>query len=230
MSTPPPRISLSELWGHARIRDLISITVKCKILKLSTKKCQGCFQAAPPPKKNPGSAYGRLTIHALIPCMDLLLNKYPANMHIWVPYGLPIWDPYVECNRVWHGSHMGKPICGLPRCVPYNSPIKKKEMINTWLASTVADTDGIHVVRLNPYLRQNYSIFMRNFNPNQHKLSNNHIQFSNRNLLCKFEPPSKKCWIRPCFYNLFYFIYMGQPIWDPYGTRLHCPYGSHIDC
>ena len=23
-----------------------------------------------------------------------------------------------------------------------------------------------------------------------------------------------------------YFIYMGQPIWDPYGTRLHCPYGS----
>ena len=54
MSTPPPRISLSELWGHARIRDLLSITVKCKILKLSTKKCQGCFQAAhlpPPPKK-----------------------------------------------------------------------------------------------------------------------------------------------------------------------------------
>ena len=40
-------------------------------------------------------------------------------------------------------------------------------------------------------------------------------------------PPSKKSWIRPCFYHLFYFIYMGQPIWDPYGTRLHCPYGSH---
>ena len=68
--------------------DLLSITVKCKILKLSTKKCQGCFKAAPLPlpppppkkkkkkkKKNPGSAYGRLTIHALIPCMDLLLIK-----------------------------------------------------------------------------------------------------------------------------------------------------------
>ena len=83
------------------------------------------------------------------------------------------------------------------------------------------------MVRLNPHLRQNYSIFMRNFKQNQHKLSNNHVQFSNRNPLCKFEPPSKKSWIRPCFYHLFYFIYMGQPIWDPYGTRLHCPYGSH---
>ena len=51
--------------------------------------------------------------------------------------------------------------------------------------------------------------------------------FHFRNLLCKFEPPSKKSWIRPCFYHLFYLIYMGQPIWDPYGTRLHCPYGSH---
>ena len=88
MSTPPPRISLSELWGHARIRDLLSITVKCKILKLSTKKMSGLFSGSPPPppkknnnnkkiknKKNPGSAYGRLTIHALIPCMDLLLIK-----------------------------------------------------------------------------------------------------------------------------------------------------------
>ena len=83
------------------------------------------------------------------------------------------------------------------------------------------------MVRLNPHLRQNYSIFMRNFKQNQHKLSNNHVQFSNRNLLCKFEPPSKKSWIRPCFYHLFYLIYMGQPIWDPYGTRLHCPYVSH---
>ena len=83
------------------------------------------------------------------------------------------------------------------------------------------------MVRLNPHLRQNCSIFMRNFKQNQHKLSNNHVQFSNRKLLCKFEPPSKKSWIRPCFYHLFYLIYMGQPIWDPYGTRLHCPYGFH---
>ena len=86
----------------------------------------------------------------------------------------------------------------------------------------------IHVVRLNPHLRQNYSIFMRNFKQNKHKISNNHVQFSNRNLLCKFEPASKTSCIRPCSYHLFYFIYMGQPIWDPYGTRLHCPYGSHM--
>ena len=95
-------------------------------------------------------------------------------------------------------------------------------------AYMVADTEGIHVVRLNPHLRQNYSIFMKNFKQNQHKLSNNHVQFSNRNLICKFEPPSKKSWIRPCFYHLFYFIYMGQPIWDPSGTGLHCLYGSHM--
>ena len=67
-----------------------------------------------------------------------------------------------------------------------------------------------------------------NFKQNQHKLSNNHVQFSNQNLLCKFEPPSRKSWIRPCFYHLFYFINMGQPIWDPYGTQLHCPYGFHM--
>ena len=41
------------------------------------------------------------------------------------------------------------------------------------------------MVRLNPHLRQNYSIFMRNFKQNQHKLSNYHVQFSNPNLLCK---------------------------------------------
>ena len=85
---------------------------------------------------------------------------------------------------------------------------------------------------LEPHLRQNYSIFTRNFKQNQHKLSNNHVQFSNPNILCKFEPTSKKSWIRPCFYHSFYFIYMGQPISDPYGTLLHCPYGcphgSHI--
>ena len=53
MSTPPPRISLSELWGHARIRDLLSITVKCKILKLSTKTMSGLFSGSPlpPPQK-----------------------------------------------------------------------------------------------------------------------------------------------------------------------------------
>ena len=84
------------------------------------------------------------------------------------------------------------------------------------------------MVHLNHHLRQNCSIFMRNFKQNQHKLSNNHVQFLNLNVLCKFEPPSKKSWMRPCFYYLFYFIYMGQPIWDPYGTQLHCPYGSYM--
>ena len=66
----------------------IASSVKCKILKLSTKKCQGCFQAAPlpppPKKKNPGSAYGRLTNLALIPCMDPLLNVQitPINLEL----------------------------------------------------------------------------------------------------------------------------------------------------
>ena len=53
MSTPPPRISLSELFGHARIRDLLSITVKCKIFKLSTKKMSGLFSGSPPPPTPP---------------------------------------------------------------------------------------------------------------------------------------------------------------------------------
>ena len=35
------------------------------------------------------------------------LDYYPANMPIWVPYGLPIWDLNGECNWVPHGSHMG---------------------------------------------------------------------------------------------------------------------------
>ena len=58
---------------------------------------------------------------------------------------------------------------------------------------------------------------------NQHELSNNHVQFSNRNLLCKFEPPSRKSWIRPSLYHLFYFIYMGQPIWYPVALPIWVP-------
>ena len=92
----------------------------------------------------------------------------------------------------------------------------------------MADTEGTHVVCLSPLLRKKYSIFMRNFKKNQHNLSNYQLQFSNRNPLCKFDLLSKQSWISPCFYHLFYFIYMGQPIWDPYGARLHCPYGSHM--
>ena len=76
MSTPPARISLSELWVYARILNLLSITVKCKILKLSTKKnVRVVFRQPPPPptkkkkKKNPGSAYRRLTDYS---CIDSL--------------------------------------------------------------------------------------------------------------------------------------------------------------
>ena len=83
----------------------------------------------------------------------------------------------------------------------------------------------IHVVRLNPPLRQKYSIFMRNFQKNQYKMSNNQVQFSNRTLLCKFEPPVKKSWINPFFYYLFYFIYMGQPI----GTHMEPGCTPHMD-
>ena len=115
----------------------------------------------------------------------------------------PIWG--VQPGLAWvpyEIAHMRVAQMG-PIWVPYNSPIKKKRndiiifiktyflVYNAWLASTVADTEGIHVVRLNLHLRQNYSIFMRNFKQNQHKLSNIHAQFSNPNLHCKFEPPSK---------------------------------------
>ena len=96
------------------------------------------------------------------------------------------------------------------------------------------------MVRLNPHLRQNYSIFMRNFKQNQHKLSNNHVQFSNRNLLCKFEPPSNPG-SAPA--STIYFILFTWA--SPYGTHMEpgCtahmgpirvptwdPYGFHIDC
>ena len=68
--------------------------------------------------------------------------------------------------------------------------------------------------------------FYEEFKQNQHKLSNNHVQFSNRNLLCTFEPPSKKSWIRPCFYHLFYLhgpAHMG-PIWNPVALPIWVPY------
>ena len=76
-----------------------------------------------------------------------------------------------------------------------------------------------------PPLSQNYLFSWGIFQKIPHRISNYQVQFLNRTPLCKFEPTSKNSWIRPCFYNLFYFIYMGQPIFDPYGTRFHCPYG-----
>ena len=65
---------------------------------------------------------------------------------------------------------------------------------------------------------------MRNFKQNQHKLSNNHVQFSSRNLPYKFDLPSKKSWIRP--FILFYLhgpAHMG-PIWNPVALPIWVPY------
>ena len=54
---------------------------------------------------------------------------FPANMPIWVPYGLPIWGVQPGLAWVPYGlAHMWVAQMG-PIWVPYNSPIKKKEMI-----------------------------------------------------------------------------------------------------
>ena len=96
------------------------------------------------------------------------------------------------------------------------------------IASTMADTEGIDVVRLNFPLRQNCSIFMSNF-PEKFGIKyqiiryNFHIKLSFVNLDALSRNPGSA----PA--STIYFIYMGQPIWDPYGTRLHSPYGSHMD-
>ena len=96
-------------------------------------------------------------------------------MPIWVSYGLPIWGVQPASALVPYGlAHMRVAQMG-PIWVPYNSPIKIKGndiiifiytyflVYNAWLASTIADTEGIHVVCLNPHLRQNYSIFYEEF-------------------------------------------------------------------
>ena len=88
-------------------------------------------------------------------------------------------------------------------------------------SSTVADTEGIHVVRFNPLLRQNYFIFMRNFQKNQHKISNYQVQFSNRTL-CKFQSPEQEI-LDPPLLLLFILFYL-------HGPAHMGPYGSHIDC
>ena len=73
------------------------------------------------------------------------------------------------------------------------------------------------MVCLNPHLRQNYSIFMRNFKQNQHKLSNNHVQFSNQTSFVNLNPLARNSGSTPA--STIYFIYshgpahMG-PIWN----------------
>ena len=125
-----------------------------------------------------------------------------------------------------------------PICVPHNSPIKKKrnyinifiKLISSFimydkLPSTVADTEGIHVVRSNPHLlRKTYFIFMRNFQKNQHKISNYQVQFSNQT------PPPPFVNLNPLARNprsapvsTIYFIYMGQPIWNPVALPIWVP-------
>ena len=97
------------------------------------------------------------------------------------------------------------------------------------------------MVRLNPHLRQNYSIFMRNFKQNQHKLSNNHVQFSIETSFVNLNPLARNPGSAPA--STIYFILFTWA--SPYGTHMEpgCtvhmgpirvptwdPYGSHIDC
>ena len=46
-------------------------------------------------------------------------------------------------------------------------------------------------------LRQNYFIFMENFQKNLRKLINNQVKLTNQTPLYKFDPPIKKSWIPP---------------------------------
>ena len=56
---------------------------------------------------------------------------------------------------------------------------------------SVANPEGVGEGHSNPPLKQNYFIFMENFQKNQVKLTNWIV-------LCKFEPPIMKSWICPC--------------------------------
>ena len=80
------------------------------------------------------------------------------------------------------------------------------------------------MIRMNPHLRQNYSIFMGNFKQNQHKLSNNHVQFSNQNLLCKFEPLARNPGSAPA--STIYFILFTWA--SPYGTHMEPGCTAHM--
>ena len=87
------------------------------------------------------------------------------------------------------------------------------------------------MVRLNPPLKQNYSIFMRNFQKNQHKISNYQVQVSN-NPLYKFTPLARTLDpLRLLLVILFYLhgpAHMG-PIWNRLHYPYWCPHGSYID-
>ena len=80
------------------------------------------------------------------------------------------------------------------------------------------------MVHFRPDLRQNYSILMGNFKQNQHKLSNNHVQFSNRNLLCKFDPLARNPGSAPA--PIIYFILFTWA--SPYGTHMEPDCTAHM--
>ena len=139
----------------------------------------------------------------------------------WVPYGL---------------SHMRVAQVG-PIWVPYNSPIKKKEMISTylfklisWQASTVADTEGIHVVRLNTlwdkYIPFSWGISRKISIKYQIIRYNFQIEHPFVNL----DPLSRNPGSAPA--STIYFLLLTWA--SPYGTHMEpgcTPHmGAHIDC
>ena len=56
---------------------------------------------------------------------------------------------------------------------------------------SVVDPEGVQGFARTPLLRQNYLIFMENFQKNQEKFIINHEKFTNRTPLCKFKPLSR---------------------------------------
>ena len=76
------------------------------------------------------------------------------------------------------------------------------------------------MVRLNHHLRQNYSIFMRNFKQNQHKLSNNHLKppFVNLNTLAG-NPGSIPA------YTIYFILFTWA---SPYGTHMEPGCTAHM--
>ena len=63
-------------------------------------------------------------------------SPFPTIMHIWVPYGL--WGVQLGSAWVTYGlSHIGFGQMG-PILVPHNSPIKKTEMISTYLFKLIS--------------------------------------------------------------------------------------------
>ena len=96
-----------------------------------------------------------------------------------------------------------------------------------WVTSTVADTEGIHVVRLNPLLRQNYSTFMRNFKKKKNSINYQIIRynFQIKAPFVNLNPLARNPGSAPVSTILFYLhgpAHMG-PIWDPVALPIWVP-------